>query len=63
MLNINQICCAITMKGSFVKENSITANKVTKAIRNALSRMDKNPEEVIDLLLSIGLNSGNREKT
>lgn len=61
-LNMNQICCAITMKGSFVKENPITANKMAKAIRNALSWMDKNPEEATDLLLSISLNSGNRDK-
>ncbi len=61
-MSTNQICCAITMNGTFVKENPITAGKMARAIRNALDWMRENPEEATDFLLKEGLNSGSREK-
>lgn len=59
--DINQICCAITMNGTFVKENPITAKKMVQAVKKALTWMNANPEECTDLLIKMGLNSDDRE--
>lgn len=58
----DKLCCAITMNGTFVKNNPITARKAARAVKKALNWMGANPEAATDLLLEEGLNSGSRDK-
>ncbi len=56
--DLDQICCAIGMNATFVKENPITAKKMAQCVKKALHYMNDNPEEATQLLLDLGLNSG-----
>ena len=51
-------CCVIAMNATFVKENPITATKVTDAVQKAHLWMDANPEEATQMLLDLSLNNG-----
>ena len=52
------ICCAIAMNGTFVRENPVTAKKMTQAIQKALCWMRANPEENAQIMLDKGLAAG-----
>ncbi len=54
---VNKPCCVIAMNATFVKENPITAKKITEAVKKAHNWMDENPEEATKLLIQMGLNS------
>lgn len=56
--DLNQICCAITMNGTFVKENPITAEKMARAVKRAHEWMGANPEEATKLLFELDLLKG-----
>ena len=60
--DLDQICCVIGMNGTFVKENPITAKKLASCVRKALKWMNENPEEATQMLLDLGLSSGEFEK-
>lgn len=50
-------CCIIAMNATFVKENPITAKKVTECVKKAHIWMRENPEEATKMLIEEGLNS------
>lgn len=56
--DLNQICCAIAMNGTFVKENPITASKLAACVKKAHTWMAANPEEATQMLLDLELNKG-----
>ncbi len=55
-------CCIIAMNATFVKENPITARKMTGCVQKAHAWMKANPEEATQFLLDEGLNSGDFQK-
>ncbi len=59
--DLNQICCAITMNGTFVKENPITAAKMASCVKRAHEWMAANPEEATRKLMELELNKGDFE--
>lgn len=56
--DLNQICCAIAMNGTFVEENPITAAKLSSAVKRAHEWMAANPKEATQELYDLGLSSG-----
>ncbi len=50
-------CCIIAMNQTFVKENPITAKKITECVKKAHIWMNENPEEATQMLIEEGLNS------
>lgn len=56
--DLNQICCAIAMNGTFVKENPITAAKLSACVKKAHEWMAANPKEATQILMDLGLSSG-----
>lgn len=48
---LDEPCCVVAMNASFVKENPITAKKVTESIKKASEWMRNNPEEAVQRLL------------
>ena len=56
--DLNQICCAISMNGTFAKENPITAAKMASCVKRAHEWMAANPEEATQMLVDLGLSSG-----
>ena len=60
--DIDDMCCDISMNGTFVKENPITATKLANAVKKASKWMGENPEEAVDLMLKEGLTAGDRDK-
>ena len=56
--DLDQICCVIAMNATFVKENPITAKKMTECVKKAHQYMADHPEEATAKLIELGLNSG-----
>lgn len=44
-------CCVMAMNTTFIRENPITANKITQAMKDASKWMRENPEEAVKMLL------------
>jgi len=59
--DLNQICCAISMNGTFAKENPITASKLAACVKKAHEWMAANPREATQILMDLGLSSGDFE--
>ncbi len=59
--DLNQLCCVITMNGTFVKNNPIHAKKLVEAVKKAHRWMADNVEEATDFMLENNLNSGDRQ--
>ena len=59
--DLQHICCAITMNGTFARENPITAAKMASAVKKALKWMGENPEEATKKLVELGLNNDDYE--
>ena len=59
--DLNQICCAISMNGTFARENPITAAKLAACVKKAHEWMAANPREATQILMDIGLSSGDFE--
>lgn len=59
--DLGQLCCVITMNGTFVKENPIHAKRMVQAVKKAHRWIAENPEEATDFLLENNLNSGDRQ--
>lgn len=57
-----EACCIIAMNTTFVKENPITSKKLTECVKKAHEWMRTNPEEAAQLLLDLGLSSGELQK-
>lgn len=55
------ICCAVSMNGTYVKENPVHTKKLVQAIQKALCYMREDVEEATDMMLAESLNSGDRE--
>lgn len=55
------ICCAISMNGTYVKENPVHTKKLVQAVQKALCWMRENPEECADKMLDAGYASGDRD--
>ncbi|WP_406242419.1 ABC transporter substrate-binding protein [Tissierella carlieri] len=55
---VQEACCIVAMNATFVKENPITAKKVTEAMKKAGDWMRENPEEAVRMLLDDGQISG-----
>lgn len=53
-----EACCVHALNGDFVKENPITAKKVTRAIKRAARWMEKNKKEATELLFENNWVSG-----
>ncbi len=59
--DLNQLCCVITMNGTFVKNNPIHAKKLVEAVKKAHRWMADEVEEATDFMLENNLNSGDRQ--
>ena len=59
--DLGHICCAISMNGTFVRENPITAAKLASCVKKAHEYMAENPREATQILVDIGLSSGDFE--
>ncbi|NLX61482.1 MAG: ABC transporter substrate-binding protein [Tissierellia bacterium] len=53
-----EACCAHALNGDFVRENPITAKKVTRAIKRAARWIQNNPKEATELLFENNWASG-----
>lgn len=59
--DLGQLCCVITMNGTFVKENPIHAKRLVQAVKKAHRWMADEVEEATDFMLENNLNSGDRQ--
>ena len=48
---VQEACCIVAMNTTFIKENPITAKKVTESMKKAGDWMRENPEEAVQMLL------------
>jgi len=55
---LDEPCCVVAMNATFIKENPITAKKVTECVKKAGEWMRNNPEEAVQRLLDDGKISG-----
>lgn len=54
----DEACCIVAMNTTFIKENPITARKVTECVKKAGDWMRENPEEAVQRLLDDNKISG-----
>lgn len=59
--DLGQLCCVITMNGTFVKNNPIHAKRLVQAVKKAHRWMADEVEEATDFMLENNLNSGDRQ--
>lgn len=54
----HEVCCAVAMNTTFIKENPITSKKITESIKKASDWMRENPADAVKMLLDDNQISG-----
>ncbi len=55
-------CCVLAFNGTFVRENPITAKKITECIHRASLWIQENKEEAVQIMLDEGMVTGEYDK-